>query len=524
VKVYRDGEYLATVTAPTATYNDVPPATDQYYTYTVRGIDEVPNEAAVSNTVIKSVISPWEVVDYEWIDITSTGTPCATGDDVMEGPFDLGFAFEFMGNTYTSLNVCSNGFVTFTGQTPTFFNTCIPTAEEPNDALYGFWDDMNSGAGGQILYYADAANQRFIISWEGVFHFGTTDPYTFQIVLGADNSVRFNYQSLVDISSATVGVENLDGTSAIQLICNGGEVMWSPENNASVSFWGGPSGRLEGQVRTFGTNPQPISGVSVYAILGADSILGMTDAAGNYAIRCEPGTYSVYMNHPIHCDTLYANVVVENGATTTRNGTLKTTADPEFDRTSMNIQTHQNQATGQSFHITVPATGQCPLDFSITQTGLPWLTVGPRTGSIAPGTSWEIWVTATPNVAPGDYNTTLNIAFNEATTPYSLRVDVNVLNVEPVGGALPTIFAMHQNYPNPFNPTTVLPFDVPMQSHVEIVLYNVMGQEVLRPVSGDFAAGRYKATIDAGNLPSGMYLVKMNAGDFSAMSKMMLLK
>jgi len=99
-----------------------------------------------------------------------------------------------------------------------------------------------------------------------------------------------------------------------------------------------------------------------------------------------------------------------------------------------------------------------------------------------------------------------------------------VLSADPLPGGIPTEFALHANYPNPFNPTTLLPFDVPRESQVDIVIYNIMGQEVARPVTGKYAVGRYQVNFDAGALPSGVYLVKMKAGSFSSVGKMMLLK
>jgi hypothetical protein len=523
--VYRDGEIAATVPSPGASYVDTPPVPNQFYTYTVKAADEVPNEGPLSDPTTCAVVSPWEVTDYEWVDITGDGTPLPGADDANYGPFDLGFTFEFYGNVFTSVNICTNGWASFSSTSTAYFNACIPDPSEfnPNDVVYPFWDDMNSSSGGTIYYYADAANQRFIISWEGVFKYGTSDPYTFQIILGADNSVKFNYSDVLDPSSCTVGVENGDGTDAIQLLCNGGDVMYTPENGTSVQFWGGPAGQINGQVRSFGTNPQPIANAAVYAIQGTDSISGITDAQGNFALRVEPATYAVYMIHNNYCDTLYTNVVVEDGGTTTRNGTLK---QPGFenDHTSLSIQAHQNEPVAVSFRLTNPATAQCPMDFRITHTGLPWLTIAPSSGTIVPGANVEVWATATPNVVPGDYNTNIVTTFNGAGSPNTMRIDVNVLDAPQPGLDIPTVFALRQNYPNPFNPTTVLPFEIPQQSHVEIMIYNVMGQEVLHPVSGDYVAGRYKVTIDAGNLPSGMYLVKMHAGDFSSMNKMMLLK
>jgi len=91
-------------------------------------------------------------------------------------------------------------------------------------------------------------------------------------------------------------------------------------------------------------------------------------------------------------------------------------------------------------------------------------------------------------------------------------------------GVIPTEFAYYQNYPNPFNAQTSLHFDVPQQSRVQITIYNIMGQQVARPVDRPFGPGRYRVAYDASGLPSGMYLVKMTAADYTKIGKMMLLK
>ncbi|MBT8402127.1 MAG: T9SS type A sorting domain-containing protein, partial [Rhodothermia bacterium] len=89
---------------------------------------------------------------------------------------------------------------------------------------------------------------------------------------------------------------------------------------------------------------------------------------------------------------------------------------------------------------------------------------------------------------------------------------------------LPTEFALRQNYPNPFNPTTTIKYDVPAQSDVRIVLYDVLGREVRRLVNGNQKAGRYEIVFDASLLASGTYFYRMQAGDFQALHKMIVLK
>ena len=89
---------------------------------------------------------------------------------------------------------------------------------------------------------------------------------------------------------------------------------------------------------------------------------------------------------------------------------------------------------------------------------------------------------------------------------------------------LPTEFALRQNYPNPFNPTTTIKYDVPAESAVRIVLFDVLGREVRRLVDRAQKAGRYEVVFDASQIASGTYFYRMQAGDFQALHKMIVLK
>jgi hypothetical protein len=92
------------------------------------------------------------------------------------------------------------------------------------------------------------------------------------------------------------------------------------------------------------------------------------------------------------------------------------------------------------------------------------------------------------------------------------------------GSNLPTSFAIKQNYPNPFNPATNISFDVPKASHVELSIYNVLGQKVASLVDQNMDPGTHTVSWDASNNSSGVYYYRILAGTFSATKKMVLLK
>jgi len=89
---------------------------------------------------------------------------------------------------------------------------------------------------------------------------------------------------------------------------------------------------------------------------------------------------------------------------------------------------------------------------------------------------------------------------------------------------LPKDFALAQNYPNPFNPTTTIRYDLPQSGQVRLTIFNLLGQEVARLADGRQVAGSHTISWDAADLPSGIYLCRMEAEGFTQTRKLMLLK
>jgi hypothetical protein len=89
---------------------------------------------------------------------------------------------------------------------------------------------------------------------------------------------------------------------------------------------------------------------------------------------------------------------------------------------------------------------------------------------------------------------------------------------------LPLNFNLNQNYPNPFNPSTAISFSIPTSEFVSLKVFDVLGSEVATLVNEEKPTGRYKVDFNAANLPSGVYLYKLQAGNFTEVKKLMLLK
>ncbi len=96
--------------------------------------------------------------------------------------------------------------------------------------------------------------------------------------------------------------------------------------------------------------------------------------------------------------------------------------------------------------------------------------------------------------------------------------------VQPQPGTAPLSYSLSQNYPNPFNPSTQITYSVPKSGSVQLSIYNTLGQKVATLVNGVVAAGQHTVTFSAGNLASGVYFYRIEAGSYTATMKMTLLK
>ena len=115
----------------------------------------------------------------------------------------------------------------------------------------------------------------------------------------------------------------------------------------------------------------------------------------------------------------------------------------------------------------------------------------------------------------------INPAFYDAWD-YDLRKPKTPTSV--IDADKPLVYELAQNYPNPFNPTTKIDYSIPLQSQVELKIYNVVGQEVATLVNEVQKSGIHSAKFNASNLASGIYFYRLVAGNFVSVKKMVLVK
>ncbi|MFH1194250.1 MAG: T9SS type A sorting domain-containing protein [bacterium] len=113
-----------------------------------------------------------------------------------------------------------------------------------------------------------------------------------------------------------------------------------------------------------------------------------------------------------------------------------------------------------------------------------------------------------------------NTSYYSGTGKFKVNYSITTIKEEVV----PTSFSLTQNYPNPFNPSTVISFQLPVVSEVQLKVYDILGKKVATLINESKPAGNYEVKFDASNLSSGIYFYQLNAGSFTATKKLILLK
>ena len=166
---------------------------------------------------------------FSWIEIGGLGTQIGSGDD-KKFAIPIGFDFRFYGATYTTAYVDTNGLITFaTTSAHTALNSVLPSTISPNNLIAAFWDDLDVQSADRLLYHltGTAPARKLVVQWDGVQEFGDAGAsHTFQVVLDeATGNVTVQYLSMSgDLDSATVGMENSDGTTGLTTAFNEGYV------------------------------------------------------------------------------------------------------------------------------------------------------------------------------------------------------------------------------------------------------------------------------------------------------------
>lgn len=156
--------------------------------------------------------------EFVWNDISVTGTHLnnvSNSDDGFEA-FNIGFSFPYFGNSYATVYVSANGYVTLGAPSNDYSTYSFPDPSAPANDIAAFQNDLNLGVSGDV-YYQDFGD-RAVIQFNNAARYAGDGFATFQIVLNSDGTVLFYYKEMTgNVSSASVGVQNADGTKGITI-------------------------------------------------------------------------------------------------------------------------------------------------------------------------------------------------------------------------------------------------------------------------------------------------------------------
>jgi hypothetical protein len=179
---------------------------------------------------------------FDWFEIAPPGPGIIvseiTNEDADTVTVTIPFTFRYYGTDYSSVGLCSNGFLEIGSSTYRFgSNTGIPLAGGPRAMVAGVWDDLDPSLYGDIYQYDDAANHRWVLEFKDVAHYGaSSDRETFQVILldplyyptpTNDGEIYVQYLDGLAQTGATCGIENNAETVGIQYYFDGTYHEWA---------------------------------------------------------------------------------------------------------------------------------------------------------------------------------------------------------------------------------------------------------------------------------------------------------
>ncbi len=158
---------------------------------------------------------------YNWIELgTGAGTQIPiSGLNATSSSISIGFDVPFYNESYPSLRVCNNGWVSFTTFSVSYNNTTLPSNLAPRAMIAPLWDNLNMQADSRI-YYAQESNY-FVIEWENAYTATGYGPHTFELIIYDNGSLLLQYKELVGLeNSYTVGMQNAAADDGFHIAYN----------------------------------------------------------------------------------------------------------------------------------------------------------------------------------------------------------------------------------------------------------------------------------------------------------------
>jgi len=443
---------------------------------------------------------------YNWIEIDpnygGSGTQLPIVDEAEEEDMSvnvtLPFTFQYYGQDVTEITVCSNGWLSMIPNVvySDFRNYPIPSPAGPDGMVAPFWDDLVTVGGGIVCDWYDAANNRYVVEWSRMRHVADTSTVeTFEIVLydpayyptpTGDGDILFQYHTIeelfgleTDIPYSTVGIESQDQRDGIEV------VYWNTYSDPAAS---------------------ELADERAY-LFTTDFVFEPSFPALDLDL-----TYVSGSPVPAGGGNIYFDIWVQN-----------------IDQTALNFDGWLDIEYEGG-----PPTTVINRAFENFQPG--WAVNRPNTWFPVPGAyaagNYEMLARL------GDYPATIwyedGFPFTKAGADFSgsfvpfipdnLPDYFGTIDTNGEIISVPNQFELVNCYPNPFNPTTTISYALPEAAHVKLTVFNVNGQVVKTLVDGYRSASMHQVTFDASQLSSGLYFYKIEAGNYSDVKKMVLVK
>jgi len=222
----------------------------------------------IATTSVQASTDSYQVTSISFAPEATAGTPIALSDDDVQGPFPIGFTFQFYGNNYSDFYVGSNGWIGFSsGQPTSYFASPIPDSISttiPRNCIMLSWEDLNPSTGGQVLYQTigTSPNRKLVFTFDNVTYFSSTLTMTSQVVLYEGSNVIDNHitDKALHNNPSIQGIHNLLGTAAT-VVPGRNATVWSASNESvryfpsGVSWFDVNSGQMVGVGDTLNYSP-----------------------------------------------------------------------------------------------------------------------------------------------------------------------------------------------------------------------------------------------------------------------------
>lgn len=300
-----------------------------------------------------------EAPTYEWVEIAANhggpGTSLGLGDfgwdqdDLVT--VDLPFEFDYYGETFDRVTICSNGWMAM-GMTwlVNYRNWNIPAPGAPPFLIAPMWDNFYQNGDDQVYHWYDEANHRYIVQWSRLRNMEGDTQSNFEAILydpahhttdTGDGAIVFQYETFNNSDYlqqySTIGIQNGDNSTGVMYgyynyynagadpISSGTAIRFVPVGNV-------PRGTLTGTVVNLSMGGEGLADAEIHVLETGHTLISGED--GTYGGTIPTGTYTLVATHAgFTADTAYSVPVIE-GETTERNFALLDIAGPAFHNTT----------------------------------------------------------------------------------------------------------------------------------------------------------------------------------------------